>query len=263
MGHSRLGNPPTTLSWTRFFEELFSSEREGSIPDLAAELVSGVLKEAEAGLRQAAQMPYLTEIFHQLVLVSGAGASEDWRAALESAGINSDSILSPVDLVAAVQESLDRKRVPGDAPGDVGEMASSAASQALTDVLSASLGLFDPEEQALEDTMRMISKPKGFARLTRAFLSSFLKKYVNFTASRVTASARTPVLRSSGDLSSLDKALSEHCYVSAILVEQFAADWISKARFERRTDLDDSAGFLAVALSKLARELRRQKNVEA
>ena len=61
------------------------------------------------------------------------------------------------------------------------------------------------------------------------------------------------------ELSGLNEALKTHCLQSARIVHDFCGEWYSKTEFQRGIDLENTSGFMAVALRKLEAELRRQR----
>ena len=100
---------------------------------------------------------------------------------------------------------------------------------------------------------------KGFGELGQAFFGRFMTGFLNFYLSRITAEKiGSSFIQQLGDLSVFNRALANHCLESARIVRDFAGQWYSKTQYERGVSLDNTAGFVAVALSKLQEELRHQ-----
>jgi hypothetical protein len=68
----------------------------------------------------------------------------------------------------------------------------------------------------------------------------------------------TPRLRDLGDVGQFNQALQTHCDQSARIVRDFCGEWYSKTEYEQGIDLDNSSGFLTVAVKKLRSELEQQ-----
>jgi hypothetical protein len=62
-----------------------------------------------------------------------------------------------------------------------------------------------------------------------------------------------------GAIAQFNAALRSHCDQSARIVRDFCGDWYSKTEYQKGIDLENTSGFLAVALKKLRSELEQQK----
>src|SRR5439155_20187418 len=105
-----------------------------------------------------------------------------------------------------------------------------------------------------------LSTKVGFARLGQRFFGCFMMRFLNFYVSRITASqVGGERLQQLGDLTQFNDALRTHCQQSARIVHDFCGEWYSKTEFQQGIDLNNTSGFMAVALRKLQAELKRQR----
>src|SRR5215510_9104847 len=78
-----------------------------------------------------------------------------------------------------------------------------------------------------------------FARLTERYLTYFLSRELSNTLESVSANRQ------------FREALSLHCKQASKIVEQFAADWFSKAIYKGGITPRKAAGFIGQAVAKL------------
>ena len=87
-----------------------------------------------------------------------------------------------------------------------------------------------------------------------------MSRFLNFYLSRVTAGrVGGDRLRQVGELTRFNQSLDDHCHQSARIVRDFCGQWYSKTEFQQGISLENTSGFMAVALRKLRDELERQK----
>jgi hypothetical protein len=84
-----------------------------------------------------------------------------------------------------------------------------------------------------------------FARLTERYLTYFLSRELSNE------------LESVGSNRQFREALSLHCKQASKIVEQFAAEWFSKANYQGGITPRKAAGFISHAMTKLGTELQK------
>ena len=96
--------------------------------------------------------------------------------------------------------------------------------------------------------------------LGQKFFGIFIARFLNFYLSRVTASAvNGPNISQVGDIYSFNEALRLHCEQSARIVRDYCGEWCSKTEYLTGINLQNTSGFIAIALKKLQAELQRQE----
>lgn len=108
--------------------------------------------------------------------------------------------------------------------------------------------------------MRPLSTKNGFGELGQRFFGRFVARFLNFYLSRITAAQiGTKRIQDAGDFARFEDSLKLHCDQSAHIVRDFCGAWYSKTEYKQGIDLENTSGFLAVAMQKLRSELERQK----
>jgi hypothetical protein len=87
-------------------------------------------------------------------------------------------------------------------------------------------------------------------------VSRFLGFYLSRVTARQVGAQRLPNVEA---VSQFNRALSAHCEESARIVRDFCGGWYSKTDYVEGIDVRNTSRFMAVALSKLQRELARQR----
>jgi hypothetical protein len=265
MGHQRLGSIPTSRRWADVVEEVTGSGSALSggaataahaIPDIA----DRTLQAAEAGLDQAINDPGLRFTFYLLTQIVLAARESDWRERLRDLGINLDASSSVFEFTAEVQRAVDDHLQTHGGPTDTSEMAQQAAGEAIAELAGPNaVTLFGAGEEELKSAVRALSTKAGFSNLGQRFFASYMTRFLNFYLSRITAGQAGGRLGGSAGLTEFNDALRTHCLQSAKIVHDFCGEWYSKTEFQRGIDLQNTSGFMAVALRKLQAELRRQR----
>ncbi len=139
-------------------------------------------------------------------------------------------------------------------------MAVRAATDALTTLAAPRAHtLFGETGEELRMAVRPLSTKAGFAELGQVFFGRFISGFLNFYLSRVTAAhLGAERLQQVGDITTFNRALDAHCRESARIVRDFAGQWFSKTEYQQGISLDNTGGFVAIALGKLQEELRLQ-----
>lgn len=265
MGHQRLGSIPTSRRWASVVEEVAgtgsalsggAATAAHAIPDIA----DRTLQAAEAGLERAIAEPGLRFTFFLLTQIVLAAREPDWRDRLRELGIHLTDSSSVFEFTAEVQRVIDDHLLTHGGPTDTSEMAQQAAGEAVAELVGPhAVTLFGAGEEELKAAVQALSTKAGFSNLGQKFFGSFMTRYLNFYLSRITAGQVGGRLGGSAGLTEFNDALRTHCLQTAKIVHNFCGEWYSKTEFQRGIDLQNTSGFMAVALRKLQAELRRQR----
>jgi hypothetical protein len=256
MGHTRLGRIPTLRKWQDVIALCGAGPADALIPEIA----DRTLEAAEPALLRAMDDAGLRFAFHALARLALASREADWDAALARIGVNLPADASIFDLAAELQGAVDDQILAEGRATDVSEIAQRAMGEALLELAGPSAAsLFGSSADALRSAVRELSTKGGFGALGQRFFGHFLARFLNSYVSRVTASLTgTRSIREVAELSRFNAELTLHCVQSARIVRDFAGEWYSKTEYLHGIDPQNTGGFVAVALKKLAAELRRQ-----
>ena len=267
MGHQRLGDIPKTQRWNAVVATVAAGGGGGGAGGLAGlaqsvgDIADRTLEAAEAGLERAIDDAGLRYTFYLLTQIVLAARETDWRAELRQVGIDIDESASLFDFTDSVQEAIETHVRGHGGSTDISEMAQQSAGQALTELAGPdAVMLFGSGSAEAQDAVRKLSTKAGFARLGQRFFGCFTARFLNFYLSRITAGeVGKPSLDHTGDLSRFNEVLLIHCNQSARIVHDFCGEWYSKTEFQKGISLENTSGFMAVAVRKLQAELRRQE----
>ena len=265
MGHQRLGDIPKTQRWNAVVAAVAAGSGGGggfaALAQSVGDIADRTLEAAEAGLERAIDDSGLRFTFYLLTQIVLAAREADWQAELRQVGIDIDDSASLFDFTDAVQETIETHVRRHGGPTDICEIAQQAAGQALTELAGPNaVTLFGSGSAEAQDAVRKLSTKAGFARLGQRFFGCFTARFLNFYLSRITAGqVGKQSLDHSGELSRFNDALLTHCNQSAHIVHDFCGEWYSKTEFQKGISLENTSGFMAVAVRKLQAELRRQR----
>jgi hypothetical protein len=144
--------------------------------------------------------------------------------------------------------------------GPFAELASLALRRALTETVGTQgRSLFGNSLDDLQHAFEMYSTPATFAPVAGRFFADFLGRTLRFYIDRELFN-HVGQGRGFADLGASQeflRGLDTYARESATIMEQFAADWYSKQRWEHGSAIgrEDAAGFVSHALTKLRREL--------
>lgn len=278
MGHTRLGPIPKTRPWGVVVAafaggasgggaggdaEAGTASEAGRQLDAAAvaAVADQTLQAARGGLERAKDDPGLLYAVYLLSQVALASRESDWERRLGRLGLDLGPQSSVLDLTAEFQGAVDDWLARRRHRSDVSEMAVRAAADSLAALVAPrAQTLFGDSGEELRLAVRSLSTKAGFADLGQAFFGRFISGFLNFYLSRITATHLGEArLLQLGDISTFNHALETHCRESARIVRDFAGQWYSKTEYEQGISLENTSGFVAVALGKLQEELRHQR----
>ncbi len=254
MGHTRLGTLPRSRKWDRVVALL--ENNQVGVAQLAAE----TMEAAQGGLRDAANDPGLLQAYWLLTQIPLAAREGLLVSRLQELGIEAQSPTTPQALAAAYVSAVDDYLDVAGGRTDLGEMASLAGIETLVRATSGeSLDLFEPSSGDVTQTLRSYATRKRFGELARHFFARLIRRFLQAYLSRELANHTGPHRRFSSpeENRKFNEALDLHCRQASLIVEQFSGDWYSKTNWEGGVTRERVAGFVPVALKKLARELGR------
>jgi hypothetical protein len=227
-----------------------------------ATITARTLDAAQKALDQSVDDPGVRYTFYLLTQIALASRKDNWEAALAAHGLRVANAHTVFDFTAEVQDAIDRyvHQSPRGAT-DLSEMAQQAAGEALLSLSTAqSRGLFGESSEDVREIIRPLSTKKGFGELGQRFFGRFVGRFLNFYLSRITAAQiGAKRIQDVGDFARFEDSLRLHCDQSARIVRDFCGAWYSKTEYERGINLENTSGFLAVAMQKLRAELGQQK----
>jgi hypothetical protein len=254
MGHIHLGRLARTRSWNAVVDLLRVGASTG-------EIAKGTANAAENSLAPAASDPTLRHAFWLLTQLPLAARSTDFAARLKELEVDVGTALSMLSLAAAFQESIDARSRDRKGKTDLGGMVQLAATEALTAHLAAGLpGLFGSTSEDVRHALGKLAAPDRFAKLSREFFARLVNRNLEYFISRTIADHIGPGrgFRSLNDQDVFRRALAQHCYEAARIVEGFSRDWYSKTNWQGGVTPAKAAGFVHVAFKKLREELRQR-----
>ncbi len=256
MGHTRLGKIPKTRKWRDVVGVFAGADAEGRV----AEIAQRTLAAAEPALLRAVGDEGLRLAFHALAKLALASRDAEWTDALGRLGISLPASATIFDLAASMHALVDDEVLAKGASTDVGEVALRAMGQTLLELAGpSSTTLFGSDTETLRSAVRELSTKKGFSEVGQRFFGHFLARFLNSYISRIAADATGG--RSIGEVATLahfNAELTHHCIQSARILRDFCGEWYSKTEYVQGIDRHNAARFVAVAVEKLASELRQQ-----
>lgn len=254
MGHIRLGN---RLPRTRRWKEVVDLVGSGAS---SAAVASATLDAAEEDLAKQATDPTLVRAFWLLTQLPDAARSDDFAGALRGLGLDVSDAPGTAELTAAFAKAIDQHVDASRARTDLGEMAEMAAVETLAGTLrDRTVSLFGTTPDDVQREVGKLATEVQFGRFARDFFARFAERFLSYYVSRELPRN----VGGDGRFSNADEqrqfreALELHCQQASKIVETFAGGWYSKARFEKDLTEDRTARFVAYALKKVRRELRR------
>jgi hypothetical protein len=254
MGHIHLGRLPKTESWNAVVDLLYAGASAGKIATATAHA-------AENSLASAASDPALRHTFWLLTQLPLAARATDFNERLLQLGMATGHAPSLLTLAAEFQQSVDARIRNARVKTDLGQMAKLAAAEALTSVLATDLpGLLDATSADVRYALGKLAAPDRFARLSRNFFARLVNRNLEYFISRAIADHVGPgrALRSIADYAEFRRALAQHCFAVALIVEDLSCEWYSKSNWRGEITEAKATGFAHVAFKRLREELRRR-----
>jgi hypothetical protein len=253
MGHTRLGDLPRTRKWQDVIRYIAMGAG-------APQIANAVIGAAERGLNLAKEHKAMVEAFWLLTQLPSAAREADFAAALRNCGLQIPDNPGLMDLVGAVSDAIDARIPNNSGRTDLGEMAQTAASEVLVEVITARThGLFATTADDVKRAVAGLGTVKEFGILARQFYARITDKVLQYYVSRTTADqvgngSRFATLAAKAEF---DSALALHCSEASKIVEAFAGEWFSKTNWQNEgISRENARGFTHVAMQKMVDELK-------
>jgi hypothetical protein len=247
MGHIRLGRLPRTRKW---LEVVGLLEARSATPEVAA----ATLEASKRGLNEAARDPALVQSFWLLTQLPLCARKPDFVRELGKLGVSVGTEPSVTELIGGLSDAVDTHVHRKGGRTDLGEMAQMGAVESLTRVLTQrTTSLFGSTPEDVRRELSHVGTPRNFSLLARDFFARLTERYLTYFLSRELSNQ----LGSIHANRQFREGLSIHCRQASKIVEQFAADWFSKANYKGGITPKKAAGFIAHALTKLVAELQK------
>ena len=217
-------------------------------------------------MKRASKDPGLKNSFWLLVQIPHAARDASFSSTLNDLGVCLPGEPTMIALGTAMSEALDR-RVAGERPRtDLGEIAHLCALESLQTIACKEIpDLFGTLEEKTRRALRGLSEPGPFSVLARDFFSRLQRRTLSYFLGRVLPDhvgdqKRFQTLR---DLMEFEKALDRHCWEASLIVQGYAAGWLSKAHSNDSLTETSAQGFAAYALEKICAELAQRRTLHA
>jgi hypothetical protein len=247
MGHTRLGRLPRTRKWQEVVGLV------GASAD-TAEIAAATLDASKLGLEDAARDPALVHSFWLLTQIPLCARKADFIGELAKIGVSISGEVTLMELVGGLSDAVDAHVYRVGGRTDLGEMAQMGAAETLSSVLGQSTAsLFETTPEDVHRELARIGTPVKFSVVARDFFARLTERYLTYFLSR----------ELSNKLETVDAnrqfrdALSLHCKQASKIVEEFAAEWFSKANYQGGITPRKAAGFIGHAMTKLGAELQK------
>jgi hypothetical protein len=133
-------------------------------------------------------------------------------------------------------------------------MAQIGAAESLTAVLGErTISLFGSTAEDVRRELSRLGTPSNFSVLARDFFARLTERYLTYFLSRELSNQLGSVHANR----QFREAFSLHCRQASKIVEQFAADWFSKANYKGGITPRKAGGFIGHAITKLSAELQK------
>src|SRR4051794_4642846 len=247
MGHIRLGRLPRTRKWQQVVALLQSAAEQ---PEIAA----ATLAASKQGLEGAARDPALVQSFWLLTQIPLCARRPDFVDELKKIGVLVTSEPTVMDLVGGLSDAVDDHVHQTGGRTDLGEMAQMGAAESLSRLLNEKTNsLFGSRPEDVQHQLSTLGTPKNFSFLAREFFARVTERYLAYFLSRELSIQLGTVAANR----QFREALSLHCRQASRIVEQFAADWFSKANYQGGITPKKASGFVGHAMRKLRAELQK------
>ncbi len=247
MGHTRLGRLPRTREW----QDVVGLVGAGAA---TADVAAATLDASKRGLEDAARDPALIHSFWLLTQLPLCARREDLVAELAKLGVSVADEPTLMELVGGFADAVDDHIYRTGGRTDLGEMAQMGAAESLAAVLGErTTSLFGATAEDVQRELARLGTPANFSVLARTFFARLTERYLTYFLSRELSNT----LESVNANRQFREALALHCRQASKIVEQFAAEWFSKANYQGGITPRKAAGFIGHAVTKLGAELQK------
>ena len=220
-----------------------------------ADIAAATLDASKGGLEDAARDPALLHSFWLLTQIPLCARRADFVAELAKIGVSvAGEPTLMMELVGGLSDAVDAHVFRVGGRTDLGEMAQMGAAETLASVLGQrTTSLFETTHEDVRRELARLGTPVNFSVVARDFFARLTERYLTYFLSRELSNE----LESIGSNRQFREALSLHCKQASKIVEQFAAEWFSKANYQGGVTPRKTAGFISHAVTKLGAELQK------
>lgn len=254
MGHQRLGRLPASRTWDSVVALIAGGAG-------AQESAAAVSKAAEPALAKIADDPALRLGFWLLTQIPIAAKEEAFGEALQRLGLEVNDQPNVIEVGAALMSRLDDVISADKRTNDFSEMAATSLVESLVSIAGRDGdSLFGDTYKADEAhaLFRRLASPARFAVLVRDFVARLTREHLGYYLSRTLPEqvGQSGRFQSIQDHLKFEAALTMHCRETALIVEQFAADWYDKHRHQETLTPKAAASFAFASFKKVRDELK-------
>ncbi len=253
MGHIRLGRLPKSKKWRDVVNLLHG---DATVEQVAA-AASNAAKDA---LLTSANDPLFLAVVDLLSRLPLEARGPGYLDALEARGIDEPD--SVPGFLAGVAKAIDAEGERLKFRSDLGEIAQAALLSTLSDEFEQSLpSLFEPTPGEIRKAIGQLSSGDRFAGYARRFFAQVVNRTLQYYLSRELSNHVGPGQRFASDAERLafDRALQQHSYETARIVEAYAGGWYGKTVWHKDGLTSETIRkFAGYAMTKLRRELEQR-----
>jgi hypothetical protein len=225
MGHQHLQDPPRTEEWRKIIKQF----KTGANPE---ELTKLTLRTCETEIRGAVNDIGLVRCVYFLLNIPYAAKDLQFAQKLRDLGIQIENEPTLLQVIGAIQATLDQVIQRGQKKNDLDEMAQLSLVEALVEFVGTDLDtqIFDADAESVRLAFARLSKDKPFSQIVRAFFSRFVFRALDYFLSRALMSQ----IQQHGRFVSLDDErqftdhMNKHCQKCARVLEVFSPNWRRK-----------------------------------
>jgi hypothetical protein len=256
VGHIRLGRLPKTRPWRSVVGLLAIAPMDvGAVAEATAEA-------AEVRLRLLALDATLSYSFWLLTRVTWAARTPAFASSLIDLGLEPVETPSPLTLIAQLGERVRARAQEHPESGPFAELSLLALRRALSETVGQErLSLFGSTIEDLRQVLRPYSTAARFGTLAKRFFGDLLARTLRFFVDRELSNrvGGANSLQTIADSMEFTEALDLYARQTAVIMEQYGADWYSKYNWQDHGEIppEEARRFVAYALGKLRAELKQ------
>lgn len=257
MGHVHMPPLPQTRKWRHIIDLVASGAS-------AAVLAVKTIAASERGLRRAADDHGVIESYWLLVRLPLAARTPDFASALQDCGVNVATNPGLIDLAVAFSAAVDGRMANNRGRTDLGEMAQTAAVEAITAVVGPrAQSLFGSGPDEVRGAFAALATPAQFGALARQFFSRFAFKCLDYFLSKAVPgeTGEGKRFRTVAEQAKFTEALRTHCHEASEIAQRFGGEWFDLHRFQAAGDVtrEETQRFFGHAMTKLTDEFRKRE----
>lgn len=258
MGHQLLGRLPRSRLWQEVVELISAG---ADLRGVAAATSAAVEQQmSNAGNEHAIAYSFLL-----LCRIVTAARTADFDDQLRSLGLRVDRP-TLLRLTTEMISAIDRHVASAGERSDLAEMAELSAAESLNFVAGQqSNDLFGASAERTRVTLAALATDRHFPELARNFFARLTRRQFSYFLTRelsrhVGANSRFRTVR---EHQLFEDALDRHCWEASRIIEEFAAQWLQRRRFENNLNEVEARGFVFYAFTKIRAEMELRRNDNA